>query len=82
MTPQQAYEKRYAHVDGGSHTWEAAAPHVKDLWMAAWTIAWAIAEETERDACARACEQHGSTLTSCVWVGDECAGIIRARGQA
>jgi hypothetical protein len=57
MTPKQAYEKRYAHIDNGQHTWEAAPPHVKDLWQAAWTIAWAIAEETEREACAKVCDE-------------------------
>ena len=36
MTPQQAYEKRYAHIDGGQHTWDAAPPHVKEMWLAAW----------------------------------------------
>lgn len=34
----------------------------------------------EREACARACEAHGSTLKSAVWVAEECAAVIRARG--
>lgn len=36
----------------------------------------------EREACAKACEAHGSTLKSAVWVAEECAAVIRARGQA
>ena len=48
MTPQEAYEKRYANIDGGQHTWDAAPPHVKEMWLAAWTIAWAMAESGER----------------------------------
>lgn len=48
MTPQEAYEKRYAHIDNGIHTWEAAPPHVKEHWMAAWTIGWAMGEEAAR----------------------------------
>lgn len=57
MTPQQAYEKRYANVDNGCHIWDAAPPHVQDLWLAAWTIAWSMAEHEERAACASLCEQ-------------------------
>ena len=53
MTPQQAYEKRYANIDGGQHTWDAAPPHVKEMWLAAWTIAWAMGEEAGREAVAR-----------------------------
>ena len=56
MTPQQAYEKRYAAIDGGQHTWDAAPPHVKEMWLAAWTIAWAMAESGEREACADVCD--------------------------
>ena len=52
MTPQEAYEKRYAHIDHGQHTWDAAPAHVKKMWLAAWTIAWALAESDEREACA------------------------------
>ena len=36
----------------------------------------------EREACAKACEAHGSTLKAAVWVAEECAAVIRARGQA
>lgn len=56
MTPQKAYEKRYTGVDGGQHTWDAAPPHVKDLWLAAWTIAWAMGEQQGREDCAKLLE--------------------------
>lgn len=83
MTPQQAYEKRYAHIDNGQHTWEAAPPHVKDMWLAAWTIAWAIAESTERYACAKVCFDTG--LVHEVAAGSdlcfELEALIRARGN-
>jgi hypothetical protein len=36
MTPKEAYEKWYTHLDGGRHTWDAAPPHVKEMWRAAW----------------------------------------------
>lgn len=55
ITPQQAYEKRYAAIDNGQHTWEAAPDHVKDLWLAAWTIAWVQAEAAELLAALEAC---------------------------
>lgn len=52
MTPQEAYEKRYAHIDGGQHTWDVAPPHIKEQWLAAWTIGWAMGEEAGREAVA------------------------------
>jgi hypothetical protein len=80
MTPQEAYEKRYAAIDNGQHTWEAAPDHVKDLWLAAWTIAWVIAESTEREACAVVCESLPRKFRSEFHsVAEECAGAIRAR---
>ena len=36
----------------------------------------------EREACARVCEAHGSTLKSAVWVAEECAAAIRARNES
>lgn len=44
MTPQEAYESRYANIDNGQHTWGSAPEHVKDLWLASRTIAWTLAE--------------------------------------
>ncbi len=76
MTPQQAYEKRYAHIDDGQHTWEAAPQHVKDMWLAAWTIAWAIAESTEREACARLAEDYCGAWDDS---GQALVSAIRAR---
>lgn len=84
MTPQQAYEKRYAHIDNGQHTWEAAPQHVKDMWLAAWTIAWAIAESTEREACAKVCEENADccNLESVLFeVLSSSAAAIRARSS-
>ena len=91
MTPQQAYEKRYAHIDGGQHTWDAAPPHVKEMWLAAWTIAWAMGEEAEREAWAEICdglarrygdgpelEHFQQGFGDGAWVS---AAKIRARGQ-
>lgn len=46
MTPELAYEKRYAAVDNGAHTWAVAPQHVKEMWLAAWTIG--AAAERER----------------------------------
>ena len=62
ITPQQAYEKRYAAIDNGQHTWEAAPDHVKDLWLAAWTIAWVQAEAAEREACAKICDARAEKM--------------------
>ena len=73
MTPQEAYEKRYAHLDHGRHTWDAAPPHVKEMWLAAWTIAWAMAESGEREACARLAEKP--------YMRHTLAAAIRARGE-
>ena len=68
MTPQEAYEKRYAAIDNGQHTWDAAPPHVKEMWLAAWTMA----ESGEREACAQICEEAKALRLS---------EIIRARGE-
>ena len=48
MTPELAYEKRFASVDNGAHTWAAAPQHVKDMWLAAWTISASVTREDER----------------------------------
>jgi len=82
MTPQEAYEKRYSNLDNGQHTWEAAPPHVKDMWLAAWTIAWAIAEATEREECAKVCEEHPEGLNMFGGHFVLCAQAIRARSDA
>lgn len=68
MTPQQAYEKQY------SSPWSEAAQGVK----AAWTIAWAISEETEREACAQICDSYAKADHANY--ADSCAEEIRARG--
>lgn len=67
MTPQQAYEKRY------SRPWSEAAQGVQNLWLAAWTIAWVMAEHDEREACAKLAENycgawddHGQALVSAI----------------
>lgn len=36
--------------------------------------------ELEREACARVCEVHGSMAKHAVWMAEECAALIRARG--
>jgi hypothetical protein len=81
MTPQQAYEKRYAAIDGGRHTWDVAPPHVKDLWL----DAWGMAESAEREACATVCtEQAGEYGTDADgwYAALGCAEAIRERGGA
>lgn len=35
----------------------------------------------EREACAKVCEVHGSMAKHSVWMAEECAALIRARGQ-
>lgn len=35
----------------------------------------------EREACARVCEVHGSMAKHAVWMAEECAALIRARGN-
>ena len=72
MTPQEAYKKRYAAINNGQHTWDAAPPHVKEMWLAAWTMAWAMAESGEREACAQICDEAKALRLS---------EIIRARGE-
>ena len=91
MTPQDAYEKRYAHIDNGQHTWEAAPQHVKNMWLDAWTIAWVIAESTEREAIIGIIENYripvgnsASGEMACRWTYDalhEIRDEIRARGK-
>jgi hypothetical protein len=68
MTPQEAYEKRYAAIDNGQHTWDAAPEHVKEMWLAAWTMA----ESGEREECARLAEACDD---------ESIAMFIRARGE-
>jgi len=82
MTPQQAYEKRFAAVDNGIHTWDAAPQHVKDMWLAAWTISSAVCIADERNRCAKLCDdwaricdsgkRHGAKVGA-----QECARLIR-----
>lgn len=81
MTPQQAYEQRYANIDNGRHAWDAAPPHVKDMWLAAWTIAWAMAEHDEREACAMLAYAYPAPDAGGSW-RESIAAAIRARGQA
>lgn len=71
MTPEQAYEKRYGVA------WYDAPGREKDLWMAAWTIAWAMAEHNERQACAWLCDDMIGTRA----MARHCADAIRARGE-
>jgi len=86
MTPQQAYEKQYAAIDGGRHTWEAAPPHVKVLWLDAWTMA----ANAERESCAKLLlETDLGGLSSDRWLQKYTAKMlfmyaaaIQARGQA
>ena len=40
-----------------------------------------ILVEAEREACARVCEVHGSMAKHAVWMAEECAALIRARGE-
>lgn len=84
MTPESAYEKRYAAVDNGAHTWDSAPRHMKDMWLAAWTISAAVNREDEREACANLCSEwaricdsgkrHGASVGAL-----ECAKLIRLR---
>lgn len=39
------------------------------------------AVEAEREACAKVCEVHGSMAKHAVWMAEECAALIRARGN-
>ena len=39
------------------------------------------AVKAEREACARVCEVHGSMAKHAVWMAEECAALIRARGN-
>jgi len=34
----------------------------------------------EREECAKVCEVHGSMARHSVWMAEECAALIRARG--
>lgn len=36
----------------------------------------------EREACAQVCEVHGNMARHAVWMAEECAALIRARGQS
>jgi len=42
-------------------------------------LEWAMS--LEREACARVCEVHGSMAKHAVWMAEECAALIRARGN-
>ena len=87
MTPELAYDKRFAGVDNGAHTWDVAPQHVKDMWLAAWTIAAAVNREDEREACAKLCDEwaricdsgkrHGAKVGA-----QECAKMIRTVDDA
>lgn len=35
----------------------------------------------ENEMCAKVCETHGSMARHAVWMAEECAALIRARGQ-
>lgn len=83
MTPQQAYDKRYAHMStpGTSFTWEHAPKHVQEMWIAAWTIAAAVNRQDERNACAKLCTEWASICDSSKRHGakvgaQECAKLI------
>ena len=41
----------------------------------------ALVAAAEREACAKVCEAHGSIARHSVWMAEECAALIRARGQ-
>lgn len=41
----------------------------------------ALVAAAEREACARVCEVHGSMAKHAVWMAEECAALIRARGE-
>ncbi len=76
MTPQEAYEKRYGR------SWSDTAQGVQNLWLAAWTIAWSMAEADEREACARVCEEHPDGLNMMGGAFVTCANAIRRRTRA
>ena len=42
----------------------------------------ALVAAAEREACAKVCEVHGSMAKHAVWMAEECAALIRARGKA
>lgn len=48
MTPQEAWEKRYA-----PRKWADAAQGLQNIWLGAWTIASAMHIEAERERCAK-----------------------------
>lgn len=88
MSPERAYEKRYGHLGTPTSpaTWEAAPPHVKDLWIAAWTIAAAVNREDEREQCAKLCMEWARICESgkrhgCKVGAQECAKLIRTQGD-
>jgi hypothetical protein len=86
MTPQEAYNKRHAHLStaGTTFDWDNAPKHVQEDWLAAWTIADAMARHDERNACAELCEEwaricdsgkrHGAKVGA-----QECAKLIRTQ---
>ena len=50
--------------------------HITDLERFA-----ALVAAAEREACAKVCEVHGSMARHSVWMAEECAALIRARGN-
>ena len=82
MTPQEAWEKRYP-----TEPWVHVYTHVKDQWMAAWTIASAMHIADERERCAKLCDEwaricdsgkrHGAKVGA-----QECAKLIRTVDDA
>lgn len=58
---------------------EAQSPNPESL-AAVWKLC-ELAAAAEREACARVCEVHGSMAKHAVWMAEECAALIRARGE-
>ncbi len=82
MTPQEAWEKRYA-----PRKWADAAQGLQNIWLGAWTIASAMHIEAERERCAKLCDEwaricdigsrHGAKVGA-----QECAKLIRTVDDA
>lgn len=80
MKPQEAYEKRYAHIDGGQHTWDAVPNNLQDMWLAAWAIAWAMATQDAYAGCLRIKRDAEDGRRHGVAIGaSECAAAIKRR---
>ena len=41
----------------------------------------ALVAAAEREQCAKVCEVHGDMARHAVWMAEECAALIRARGK-